>query len=326
MNVHPMWNHYPELKIDLSNTLELIDSHIKINNKTIEQTVKKMVHSGGKLLRPAYSILCSQIGPEQNKERATAVAAALECLHMATLVHDDVIDESDTRHGIPTIHSEHGNKYAIYAGDYLFALCFKILTQHSSSLSNLEFSTRGIEKILTGELDQLQSRFEAPLSVKSYLSRISGKTAQLFATSCYSGAVESRANRKLAMHAWNMGHYIGMAFQIMDDILDHKSNKETLGKPVMNDIRQGIYTLPLIYAMKENRKVFWPLLEKRDQITDEEMQLLMEMIHQYNGIHKAEKLAERYTNKAIKELEKLPPGAYRDQLYQITSSLLSRKM
>ena len=283
-----------------------------------------MIYSGGKLLRPAYSLLCAQIGPENDPEKAVAVAAALETLHMATLVHDDVIDDSGTRHGIPTIQSQHGNQFAIYSGDYLFCVCFTILSRHATSLAHLEFNARSMEKILSGELDQLNSRYQSEVSIKGYLSRISGKTAQLFAVSCYSGAIESKASRKHAMNAWNMGHYIGMAFQIMDDILDYRGDSVTLGKPVMNDIAQGIYTLPLIYAIKANPKAFRPLLEKKDSLTEEDMVTISELIDQYQGVECALKLAKKYTHKAIKEIGKLPDGAYKETLLELTKSLLHR--
>lgn len=326
MPVHSMWSQYPDLANDLSEVLELIDAHINVRDKEIENIVKTLVHSGGKLLRPAYSLLCSQIGPEQDKNRAIAVAAAIECLHMATLVHDDVIDEAETRHGIPTLHLQKGNKFAIYAGDYLFSLSLNILSQYSASLSQLEYNTRGMGKILTGELEQLNSRYVEPVSVKDYLSRISGKTAQLFSISCYSGAVISKAPKKIAICARNMGHYIGMAFQIIDDILDYKSDTETLGKPVMNDLRQGIYTIPFIYAMRENPAAFKPLIQKKDQLTDEDLLTVSNLIEQYKGVEKAANLAEKYTKKALNELTKLPEGDYKQTLYQLTSSLLTRKM
>ncbi|MCD8503172.1 MAG: polyprenyl synthetase family protein [Bacillaceae bacterium] len=215
------------------------------------------------MLRPAYSLLCANLGPEQDKEKSIAVAAALETLHMATLIHDDVIDDSDSRHGRPTLHSTQGNNFAIYTGDYLFCVCFTILSRHSTSLSHLEFNARSMEKILSGELDQLDSRYKYQVTVKDYLSRISGKTAQLFAVSCYSGAIQSGASRYLTMRAWNMGHYIGMAFQIMDDVLDFKGDYQDVGKPIMADIRQGNYTLPLIYAMKQKSKSIFTYSTKK---------------------------------------------------------------
>lgn len=326
MRVHQMWDTYPELKNDLSKVLQLIESNIRVRDKVVENTIKDLIYSGGKLLRPAYSLLCSQIGPSKDKNRAIAVAAALETLHMATLIHDDVIDESPTRHNIPTIHAHNGNKFAIYAGDYLFCVCFTILSKHATSLSHLEFNARSMEKILSGELDQLNARYQSKVTVKNYLTRISGKTAQLFAVSCYSGAIESEASRALAMNAWNMGHYIGMSFQIMDDILDYKGDSLTLGKPVMADIKQGHYNLPLIYAIQANPKELTPILDKKEDLTDEDMQQISKLIAKYKGVEKAEHLAIKYTEKAVKQLNKLPEGDYKNHLYEITNSLLKRNV
>ncbi|ADU29185.1 polyprenyl synthetase family protein [Evansella cellulosilytica] len=325
MRVHQMWDGYPELKTNLSSVLSLIESHVRVRDKTVAATINNLVHSGGKLLRPAYSLLCSQIGPDSEKEKAVAVAAAIEAIHMASLVHDDVIDDADTRHNHATIHTMHGNKFAIYSGDYLFCISFQILAQHASSLAHLDFNTRGMEKILAGELDQLNSRFKPSLSVKSYLSRVAGKTAQLFAISCYSGAMEGGATRKQAMNAWNMGHYIGMTFQIMDDILDFKGSSHCLGKPVMSDLQQGIYTLPLIYAMQQKPNAFKPFLEKKDMLTENDLTVIAELIDQYKGVEKAQALADKYTAKALKQLSKLPSGDYKEILEEVTTKLLKRK-
>ncbi|MEQ6377186.1 polyprenyl synthetase family protein [Bacillaceae bacterium S4-13-56] len=324
MRVHQMWNSYPELKTDLGMVLTLIDSHVNVRDRTVETIIKELIYSGGKLLRPAYSLLCSQIGPKMDKDRAIAVAAALETLHMATLVHDDVIDEAETRHGNPTIHTRQGNKFAVYSGDYLFCICFSILSRYSKSLAHLEFNSRSMERILNGELNQWNSRYQSTPSIRNYLSRVSGKTAQLFAVSCYSGAMESEAERRDAMNAWNMGHYIGMAFQIMDDILDFKSDSKILGKPAMADLKQGVYTLPLIYAMQDDPTPFIPLLDKKEDMTEEDIWEITKLIHQNMGVEKAHNLAKRYTEKALIQLEKLPVGDYKKTLWDITSHLLQR--
>ncbi|GAA5417870.1 heptaprenyl diphosphate synthase component 2 [Paraliobacillus ryukyuensis] len=324
MQVHPMWDSYPELREDLSNVLELINKHIRVRDKNVNAIIKDRIFGGGKLLRPIYSILCSNIGPDKDKDRAIAVAAALETLHMATLIHDDVIDGASTRHGKQTLHTSEGSKFAIYAGDYLFSVCFTILSRHATSLAHLEFNSRSMEKVLSGELDQLNARFQPPTSVKGYLSRISGKTAQLFAVSCYSGAIESKATKKQARNAWNMGHYIGMAFQIMDDILDYQGQEQTVGKPIMADVKQGIYTLPLIYAMQSNPKQLQTLLQKNEDLSSNDMEMILATIKQEKGLEKSRKLAERYTNKALKEMKKLPEGTYKDYLYTITMKLLTR--
>lgn len=324
MEIHPMWRDYPSLQEDLPKVKQLIDNHIRIKDKDIRATLKKAVNSGGKLLRPAFSLLCHEMGPVQDKDKALAIAAALETLHMATLIHDDVIDDAMTRRGQATLQTLQGNKFAIYAGDYLLSVCFTILSKHSNSLAHLEYNARSMEKLLTGELDQLHSRFQTPNSVKNYLSRISGKTAQLFALSCYVGAVESKATKRQARNAWNMGHYIGMAFQIIDDILDYQGDYQVVGKPVMSDVQQGIYTLPLIYAVLGDAKAALPILEKKRPFSSEDLEQLYQIIEKQDGINKALKIAERYTHKAINELNKLPNGHYKEQLYQIIANILKR--
>lgn len=326
MKLHPMWDSYPHIKKELIQALRLIDENILIRDQAIEQIIKRTVFSGGKLLRPAYALLCSRIGPNRNQKRSIALAAALECLHTATLIHDDVIDEADTRHGVSTLQMTKGNKFAIYAGDYLLSLAFTLLAKHASSFMHVKGSANRMDKILTGELKQLHARFRYPISLKEYLSRISGKTAQLFAISCYSGAVESGAPRQLAIRCWNMGHHIGMAFQIVDDILDFKSDKDMLGKPVMKDVRQGIYTLPIIFSMEREKNALGRLLSKKDQLTDADLEKITEIIRLNNGIEKSEVLAKRYTDKALKELGNLPDGDYKEDLYHITKYLLERKM
>ncbi|WP_430535911.1 polyprenyl synthetase family protein [Listeria rocourtiae] len=326
MQLHPMWDAYPNLQTDLKDVLTTIEKSIQIRDKQVEKNVKDLIHAGGKLLRPAYAMLAAQIGPEWNRDRAIAVAGALEVLHMATLIHDDVVDDAPTRRGIPTIHSKYGRNYAVYTGDYLFCICFKILSSHASSVENIEFNSKNIEKILMGELDQMRMRYDINVSVRQYLSRISGKTAQLFALSTFSGASQSKATRLQTRNAWNIGHYLGMAFQIIDDVLDYTSSNDGLGKPVLNDVKQGVYTLPLIYAMQKHQPEFQPLLEKQLDMSDADLEKLLDLIAKYKGVEQAFTLADKYTKKALREITKLPAGAYRDQMYDLTSSILKRNI
>ncbi|WP_010632130.1 polyprenyl synthetase family protein [Sporolactobacillus vineae] len=328
MRVHPMWDAYPELKEDLIRVLQVIESHIRIHDQAIEQRIRKYINTSGKMLRPAYTILCSEIGPEPDKERAIAAAAAVQCLHMATLIHDDVIDQSDTRHGQKTFNAEYGNKVAIYAGDYLFSLTFSILGPYASesSVPRLSFKQIEADKILAGELEQLHAQYRTPASVKHYLSQISGKTAQLFAISCYAGAGVGKSSQSDASHAWNMGHDIGMAFQIIDDILDYQGTQNVLGKPVMNDFRSGIYTLPVRIAMMAEPEFFRPLLDKKGNLTENDLTAVQEAIARNHGIEKAMDLARKYTRKALKEMDALPSGGYKKVLNRLSRSLLERKM
>lgn len=324
METHPIWHDYPELNSRLVMMKQVIDKNIRIKDKEIKAIINEVMNAGGKLLRPAYMFLCSEIGPNYDEDKAIGLAAAIEILHIATLVHDDVIDQSDTRRGKSTLNYLHDNKFAIYAGDYLFSVCFTILSKHSSSLSHLSYNATSMRKILSGEMDQLHSRFQSPDSVKSYLSRISGKTAQLFALSCYVGAVESGATKKEFRTAYNMGHYIGMAFQIIDDILDFQGDQEAMGKPVMADVQQGIYTLPVVYAMRRRPIEMTNILNKERPLSSQNLNELTRIINETKAIQQAQNLAERYTTKALQQLDKLPDGNYKDTLYQLTNQLLKR--
>lgn len=326
MGIHKMWKSYPELNDELADVLKLIESYIRVRDTAIQDKILAMIRSGGKMLRPAYSLLCAHIGPESERARPKAVAAALECLHMATLVHDDVIDKADTRHGQTTVHVDYGNKLAVYTGDYLLTLAFSILSKYADSVPQVNFRGFEADKILAGELAQLHGQYRASVSVKRYLSQISGKTAQLFAISCYAGALASRADEKASAHAWRMGHHIGMAFQIIDDLLDYQGNSQTLGKPVMSDIRQGIYTLPLIYAIKADPDSLRPYLNKGKELNDDDIHALLGLIQKHDGVTKSLLVAQRFTQKALNELRQLPDGIYKSTLEKLTKSLLDRKM
>lgn len=322
MKVNKMWDKYPELKEDLEGVLQLMDKNIKCKDKRIENSIKELIYSGGKLLRPAFSLISSRFG-QYNEEKSRSVAAAIEMLHMATLVHDDVIDDAKTRRGQETLQSKYGKDYAVYIGDYLFCVTFKLLSTHSSSLASIKIDSRAMERICLGEIDQMNSKFLVDTSVKKYLSRIQGKTAELFSLSFYSGASESGCEEKLSKQFWQIGHNIGMAFQIIDDILDYSSEGSILGKPVAADIKQGIFNLPLIYAMEKNKDEFKAILEK-EIITDEDVSNIMELVVKYKGVEKAMELAEKYTNKAFKLINKLPENPYKNILLELAEKLLDR--
>ncbi len=198
MKLHPMWENYPALSKELTETLKRMEETVRLKNKPVEQAIKETIHAGGKLLRPAYQLLFSQFGPEQDRDKAIALAASIEMLHTATLIHDDIVDEADLRRGQPNIRSQFGNVVSVYAGDYLFVCCFKLLSDYSTSLKSLQLNSRSMEKVLNGELGQMDDRYNYELSVKEYLENISGKTAELFQLSCSVGAFESGTSERFA--------------------------------------------------------------------------------------------------------------------------------
>lgn len=325
MNIHPLWDQYPQIKQDLADVLTVIDANITLHNKKARQTILDLLHAGGKLLRPAFFLLVAKAGKKYNREQLIHVAASIEVLHMASLVHDDIIDEAQTRRGVPTIQSQFGQKYALYTGDYLFCVCFKILSKYASALSTIEFNTDTVERILIGELEQMESRYNIDMTVKQYLRQISRKTAALFAMSCHMGAELSGLDKLALTNARKIGHEIGMAFQILDDILDYSGDKGTLGKPTLEDIKQGVYSLPLIYAMNQNRESFIPLLNKKENIAETDVNQILELINKYDGIEKSRKIASKYTNKAINRINKLSACESKTIMLELTAKLLQRQ-
>lgn len=324
MKIHPMWHEYPTLAPELASALTLIEKQITTNNTPVAKAIMEMINGGGKLLRPAYCLLFSRF-QDTDREKMIALAAAIETLHTATLIHDDIIDKSPTRRNQVTIQKQFGPDTAVYAGDYLFVVCFKLLAHYASSLRSIQQDSGSMEKILKGELDQMATRYQTQITINDYLKQVSGKTGQLFALSCFVGAYESGGTTNFAKTAEKIGMNIGIAFQLLDDILDYTSDGETLGKPVYEDVRSGVYSAPLILAMQRDRQAFLPLLAKKEQISDTEMIQLRDLVIKYEGVKQAYTMAQQRTELATAGLQKLPAGAARDDLIRLTESLLKRK-
>ena len=322
MKIHPMWHEYPTLAPELASALTLIEKQITTNNTPVAKAIMEMINGGGKLLRPAYCLLFSRF---QDTDREKMIALAAATLHTATLIHDDIIDKSPTRRNQVTIQKQFGPDTAVYAGDYLFVVCFKLLAHYASSLRSIQQDSGSMEKILKGELDQMATRYQTQITINDYLKQVSGKTGQLFALSCFVGAYESGGTTNFAKTAEKIGMNIGIAFQLLDDILDYTSDGETLGKPVYEDVRSGVYSAPLILAMQRDRQAFLPLLAKKEHISDTEMIQLRDLVIKYEGVKQAYTMAQQRTELATAGLQKLPAGAARDDLIRLTESLLKRK-
>ena len=325
MTIHPIWEPYPEVKQDLTDVLEVIDANITLRDQKARKTILDLLYAGGKLLRPAFFLLTAKAGERYDRDQFIHVAASVEVLHMASLIHDDIIDEAETRRGMPTVQSQFGQKYALYTGDYLFCVCFKILAKYADALSTIEFNTDTVERILIGELEQMESRYNTNITVKQYLRQISRKTAALFAMSCHIGAELSGVDNYAKTNARKIGHEIGMAFQILDDILDYTQDESAMRKPALEDVKQGVYSLPLIYAMNQNKEIFMPLLNKKECICENDIDKIIHLIKKSNGIEKARELATKYTNKAIARINKLPDCESKAIMLELTEKLLRRQ-
>lgn len=325
MKIHELWKQYPDIANDLQKTLNLMKKSITIKNSDVEEAIIEMISSGGKLLRPAYLILFSHFGKPDNK-KIMALAAAMESLHTATLIHDDIVDEANTRRNIETIQYRFGKDVAVYAGDYLFVAIFKMLANHASSLKSIQHNANSMEAILSGELGQMSKRYDTKVSVNDYLDNISGKTAELFALSCFVGAYEAGCSLLFSNKAKKIGLSIGMAFQIIDDVLDYSQDANTIGKPVLEDVKQGVYSLPLQYALETNKNDLLPLLNKKMSMTDQDAEKVYQIVQEANGVTRAEALAKDYTEKAIKSIKRLEKTDQKTAmtLYKLTEQMLKR--
>ena len=325
MLIHPMWADYPEVASELTATLQLIQQEIKPQNTKVADALVEMINAGGKLLRPAYCLLFSQFAKNRDADKMIALAAAVEALHNATLVHDDIIDKSKVRRGLPTISAQFGEDVAVYAGDYLFVVCFKLIAKYASDLRSVQQDAGSMEKLLNGELEQMATRYNYDMDIDHYLSQVSGKTGQLFALSSFIGTYESGQSLRFAKKVEKIGLNIGIAFQLLDDILDYTADADTLGKPVHEDMKQGVYSAPLILAMSQNRAAFLPYLQKQHAMTADDLQAVMELVAQYQGVEQARAMAADYTQQALNGLAGLPEAPVKHTLIRLTEQLLRRR-
>ena len=317
------WKEYPHIEQELENVTNIMKANIKSRETQFTKAISPLVDAGGKMLRPAFLLLAGKFGDYQ-PEKMQNLAATIEMMHTATLVHDDIVDESKLRRGVETIQSKYGKEYAVYIGDFLFCQCFIMLSEYNYSPENLKNISKAISKICMGEIVQYNLRYSKNTSVRKYLKIISGKTAALFAISLYTGANEAGCDEKISKLLGKIGYHIGMAFQIMDDLLDYSGNASKLGKGAQRDLISGYYTLPLLYAMgedKENKIV--DILDK-SSLSEEDIKELILLVDEYKGLERARELADKYTKKAFDSINKLPECESKEIIRDITEKLLNR--
>ncbi|MCC5893891.1 MAG: polyprenyl synthetase family protein [Alkalibacterium sp.] len=326
VKTHPMWNDFPNVQASLLECLELIIEKTTIENKEIEQTVIDLIESQGKLLRPAYFLLFSRLGnaTQDAHKRITSAAASTEVLHLATLIHDDIIDESAMRRGSETVQSKHGKDVAVYTGDLLISVYFELLADATDSVDIIQLNTQSMKRVLLGEINQMTNVYNTDITYEDYLKSIKGKTAQLFELSCYEGAYFGQCDPEIIGQSRSIGQNIGIAFQMLDDILDYTQTPESLSKPVLNDVKQGIYTLPIILGLETHKEAFLPLLKKGEQLSESDLAALVSLLHETNCIERAREIAKSYSDKALASIDTLPSHPEKDALYSLTKTLLTR--
>lgn len=316
---------YGYLKKDLNIIEDALNKVIQAEHPVLRKASTQLLRAGGKRIRPVFVILSGQLG-EYDINRITTVAVSLELIHMATLVHDDVIDEAELRRGEPTIKHLHGNRVAMYTGDYMLARGLEtITTLKDPGIHHLLAKT--LVKVCVGEIEQIKDKYNWDQNLRDYLRRIRRKTALLIATSCKLGAIASGIPEKDANKLYNYGYYIGMSYQIIDDILDFTSTEKELGKPAGNDLLQGNITLPVLIAMKD--KSFYALLRKTfsnpGSVATSDFNHLLESLKNTNAIEASYKISNQYLQKALLELDTLPDHKAKVTLENIAKYIGKRR-
>ncbi len=322
------WNKFPDIQDKIEQVCALIKKRVHVRNPDIQTALNDLTNAGGKHLRPAFFFLFADFGQftKQDEEKLVQIAASLEILHMATLIHDDIIDDSPLRRGTATIQTKFGKDIAVYTGDLLFTVFFELILEAMNNSSYMTVNAKSMKKILMGELDQMHLYYNQNQSIHAYLRAISGKTAELFKLASKEGAYFGGADDEVVRLAGHIGYNIGMTFQILDDILDYTANQKDFNKPVLEDLTKGIYSLPLLLALRENPIHLKSLLDKKTEMTPTDMQEVARLVVANHGVEKARDLARVFTQKALDDIERLPQNKTQKQLLKLTNHLLKRKI
>ncbi|MDK2902470.1 MAG: hypothetical protein PWQ93_389 [Clostridiales bacterium] len=312
-----------DIKQDMGAVDNYIKRALKTHQRLLSDVINQLAGSGGKRLRPLMVILSSRFG-DYKRDEIINLAAAIEILHMATLVHDDIIDDASIRRGEPTVQSRWGKNVAVFTGDFLFSTVFSLLSKEVS-FDDLYEVSRVVKRICEGEVDQYQQRYNTTVSVRSYLRRIRHKTADLFALSCVIGAKRANCSKTVYNALKNFGTDFGMVFQIIDDILDFEGRQEELGKPAGADFEDGVYTLPLIYALDTGYRM--PLLNvlRKDRYDAHDVEAVKSMVKASGGIERARATAQNFADKAAEDLRPLPDNEYKRIMLAILNESVERR-
>jgi len=319
----PLSTIYQPVKKDLAKVDDLLSSATEVNFPRLAELLGYCLKGGGKRIRPALTLLSGKFY-DYNLSSLLPMAAAVELMHTATLVHDDAIDKSIVRRGRPTVNEVWDADKAVLLGDYLFAKAGECAAD-TQNLRAVKLFAQTLEIISAGEINQAFNAFNLEQTREHYIERISYKTASLFSLATESGAILSQAPEKSVKVLKEYGHNLGIAFQIIDDILDFISTEEEMGKPIGSDLAQGTLTLPAMLILERYpednpvKRVF----QNRDK--QENIKPALELAHNSSIIQECFQVASDYCSKARQNLNLLPDNASRRALTELTDYVVKRK-
>jgi octaprenyl-diphosphate synthase len=301
---------------------EFFRTSFSTDNPLITEAVRRMLAAGGKRLRPKLTLLAAEAAGGKGAEHLP-LAAYMELIHVATLIHDDVVDRADLRRGVNATAVDYGNRVSVLAGDYLFAWIFKNVTAgYPAPIPHILSST--LAAICDGEVLQLRALRDLDLPVSNYLEIVTRKTAALFAASAECGAIMAGAAPALVRALRDFGLSYGIAFQMLDDVLDMSADPASLGKPVGNDVRERKVTLPLLYALEAGGASFRSLLRAYyddDGEDPEKVAAIVAAVATLGGLARARETLATYAERAKTSLAPLGNAPARSNLCALADAL-----
>lgn len=313
---------YQDIKDDIDKVEQSLESVANVDITLLSQLLEYLLKNGGKRLRPSLTLLAGKFY-NYNLNMLIPMATAVELLHNATLVHDDIVDNSPFRRGKQSISHAWGEASALLLGDYLFARAGRLVAS-TENLRVVKLFAETLMTISSGELAQINVLFDRKRALEHYYNWISAKTACLFSMATESGAVLSQAPEDMINALKNYGHYFGMAFQVIDDVLDFTGRKDELGKPVGSDLIEGAITLPSILFVESNPdgKSLKDIVQNKDT---KKIKLVVEKIKNSPIIDRCLAIASEFCSKACKSLEKLPDDNTRKALMDLATYIIQRR-
>lgn len=308
---------------ELEKVEDLMLHDLESENPELTEMCQYVISSGGKRLRPALCIMSYGAVGGKDMMKPVKVGAAFEIIHSATLVHDDINDQGEIRRGRKTLHKEYTVSKAIIAGDYMFAMGFRLLAAEAPQI--VDYIVDASASMGAGEFVQKDFEHASSVTEDDYIEIITGKTAKLFEASSKSGAAVANADGAMLEALGNFSHYIGLAFQIVDDTLDVTGDPHNTGKAIGTDLIEGKPTLPVIYAMQDPDKGprLIELFEKADVTTDDVAEAL-ELIRSTDSVDRCLSKAREYVDEAVGYMDSVPDSIYKDALLDLASYIVRR--
>lgn len=324
--VNPLEELGDILDADMRAVNALILKHMDSPVQLIPQLASYLIAAGGKRVRPLLTLASTAIY-NGDMTRAHRLAASVEFIHTATLLHDDVVDGSEQRRGQDAANLVFGNQASVLVGDFLFSRAFQLMTE-DGSLDVLRILSNASAIIAQGEVMQLTTAGNLSTTLDEYIEVIESKTAALFAAACEVGPVIAGADENQAKAMADYGLNMGIAFQIADDTLDYMAEREKLGKTIGDDFREGKITAPVLFALKNANKEeqeFWHRTLVELEQNDDDLKKACALFEKYNVMDTCFDLAITYKSKAIKALQLAPESKLRTLLEELTDYTITRK-